>query len=592
MFLLKLFLIIIFIVSAITSDGKTDTPLENEFPWERKCAQDRCICDDTSYSVTCKYNSSYDEADFVDLSFENTNRLFNRLILDSYPIIPTNAFSKVTFSTTSPLFIILISVKAVEENAFQSMGNLDSLSSYDLDINFQEADRPDLINFAFRNIRLKSLNFYLIYDEPNSNYLFNLDALAGAISIETLSFNQCRNLKGFKSSLSQVNQRTLIDTMEFQEIDTVSIDNSTWFTNSIQLENVEKFIWTGSRVQEIAPFTFAYMNSLKYLTLSGNNILQLDTNAFQHANSQILELDLSNNPIEKISPFAFEGLDRLAKLYLDNNSLPIMFENILDSIKSLEYLKFANQKTLPNFNWNSVLDHQKLNSLDVSNFDAGKEALLDSQLSAKIKTFINNQLKNFYIYGYEFTIEDSCNFLPLSSNLNQSNFPLMHFNQNHPCSCFVIQTFKFYRMQFTQAEFNTFANGIRTSPICYQKLYDLNNYFNLTVISNELLVEENGCNHEINVLCAEVSTSISSQSTSLNFELQTTSTTNSSDGEINTDEKFVWSEILLISIGAAAGIITITSIVILIVAICICCKMRNNNNNQRNNFELEGTAKL
>lgn len=372
--------------------------------------------------------------------------------------------------------------------------------------------------------------------------------------------------------------------MIFDQIGLGHLNNQTLSTQSIQLDKIEMLLWSSTHLTTISPYTFINMDRLEFLALNGGNITQLDSNTFEHPNSQLSELELSDNPIKSISPFAFVGLKQLTRLSLDNIEIPILFENILSSLTTLETLSLARQSTLVKFNWLAVLDLPRLTTLDLSQFTSGKSALIDSSLSARIKSFINLKLKSLTLRGYEFTDEDTCDLLPTTSEYISASFPLIQLDNNHKCSCFVIQAFKFWRLQFNQSEFALFSAGISKSPECYRLKYNTVSYYNLSVPPNELLIEEQTCEKRVETVCRDLLTSLASSTTvvvsSMSSQESTAATkdstkdTNEIDDTNNEwDEKFYRK--LLIAIGSVSIGILVLAIIILIIAIVIVCRVKN-----------------
>lgn len=386
-------------------------------------------------------------------------------------------------------------------------------------------------------------------------------------------------ITSFSSSLTQVTRPALISNAIFDQININRLSNQTWSSRSIQLDKIETLVWTSPFLTTIDAYTFAQMSSLKFLALNSGSLAQLDSNVFQHPDSLITELDLSDNPITSISPFAFDGLKRLVRLSLDNIQIPKLYDNVLSStaLTSLETLSMARQSTLAKFNWLAVFNLPKLAKIDLSEFAAGKAAIIDYSLSMEIKTFVNTKLTSWTLKGYKFANEDACSLLPSSSELIAANFPLTILDDDHECTCFVIQAFKFYRVQFTQGQFDDFADGVAKSPACYRLRYNTVSYPNF-IVPNELLDEERDCEQRLNTLCRELSSSSVASSSSSQSSESSPSTTqpttkNTGENENKWDEDFY--RTLLIVIGSVSIGVFVISVIILIVAVVIVCRVKS-----------------
>lgn len=177
-------------------------PLNNEdnsrlnVSWIYNCSMNRCICDNRSLTVDCIYNPvTNPSGQFIDLSFGQTSMETRFLFIDEFPEIPSRGFQNARFVENGQIIVAIRSASSIRENAFETLGNLDTATAtaYTLDFDILTLKAPQLANYAFNNVRVKRLTFDLISSNSVSSngYQFNLDSLAGAVSIDTLEFIRC-----------------------------------------------------------------------------------------------------------------------------------------------------------------------------------------------------------------------------------------------------------------------------------------------------------------------------------------------------------------------------------------------------------------
>jgi hypothetical protein len=110
------------------------------------------------------------------------------------------------------------------------------------------------------------------------------------------------------------------------------------------MNRIERLDLHDNEIQYIKPGVLS--PKVVYLDLSGNNIAHLEQVSFP-SGSSLRTLQLSGNPIKKISPAYFVNTPRLTRLNLKSCELRHLWnstESTLHSLKLLNYLNLANNK--------------------------------------------------------------------------------------------------------------------------------------------------------------------------------------------------------------------------------------------------------
>lgn len=89
------------------------------------------------------------------------------------------------------------------------------------------------------------------------------------------------------------------------------------------MQRLKKLIIKYGNIDEIYPFAFANLTSLREIVLSRNKIVTLEANAFAHL-PNMTSLELDENRIAEIGKNSFVDLPSLTKLYLTNNNISII----------------------------------------------------------------------------------------------------------------------------------------------------------------------------------------------------------------------------------------------------------------------------
>lgn len=116
-----------------------------------------------------------------------------------------------------------------------------------------------------------------------------------------------------------------------------SIGNLTF---DFECSQLERFDLSSNRLSAIESDTFHNLKILKYLNLANNQIESINPFAFSDDTRYLVELNLSNNLINdnSIEFLLFASLTNLKYLLMDNNKLTMLSHHLLFNLYKLEYL--------------------------------------------------------------------------------------------------------------------------------------------------------------------------------------------------------------------------------------------------------------
>lgn len=96
---------------------------------------------------------------------------------------------------------------------------------------------------------------------------------------------------------------------------------------------LEKVSLAQNSIQRIRERSFAGLNSLRLLNISGNSLKQIPVGSFNLP--QLVVLDLANNDIEELGPNTFANLQNLQALNISMNSIRQLNSDIFNGLSSL-----------------------------------------------------------------------------------------------------------------------------------------------------------------------------------------------------------------------------------------------------------------
>ena len=116
-----------------------------------------------------------------------------------------------------------------------------------------------------------------------------------------------------------------------------SIGNLTF---DFECSQLERFDLSSNRLSAIESDTFHNLKILKYLNLANNQIESINPFAFSDDTRYLVELNLSNNLINdnSIEFLLFASLTNLKYLLMDNNKITMLSHHLLFNLYKLEYL--------------------------------------------------------------------------------------------------------------------------------------------------------------------------------------------------------------------------------------------------------------
>jgi Leucine-rich repeat (LRR) protein len=138
------------------------------------------------------------------------------------------------------------------------------------------------------------------------------------------------------------------------------------------------------------------MKFLKKLSLTNNNLTQLQNNIFSNA-PKLTELRLSNNQISQISAKAFANLTELGELYLNGNCIIDLKNTTFVELKSLFGVYLQNNRLLA-FDFELFEKNKELIIVDLS-WNRIKNIHSNNDNRTKVKDIFlgNNQLTNVHV---------------------------------------------------------------------------------------------------------------------------------------------------------------------------------------------------
>ena len=169
-------------------------------------------------------------------------------------------------------------------------------------------------------------------------------------------------------------------------------------TNSIKELDIHN-----NRLKDVSFLTNCKFSSLKKLNLARNYISYLHHHAFSGVIS-LSTLILNANPILAISRFAFNGLDNLNNLHLnDLSNLGNITYNDFANLSNLCYLGLQRSPKLANLNYKMLKHFTKLQSLDLSDNNL-------THIDVRIFKFLKN-LKHLNLSGNDWVCDCSAMLL-------------------------------------------------------------------------------------------------------------------------------------------------------------------------------------
>jgi uncharacterized protein YjbI with pentapeptide repeats len=479
-----------------------------QVPWNTLCLTTRsdCYCNDNTNSITCYGYSS--NKTFVD--FSPINRSFSRVYLINYDNIPTAGFKDVFFNVTGKsLFFNVQTAYEIHANAFNPLGNLSATDVFDLEMLFVTPINLTVKDFAFNNTNIKKLTFSDI-KLANGTYIFNLGAFYGAKAIESLYFPIGNSISNFNYKPNNCSNKTScmvkIKYIETQSTKMQRFSNSTFGNQVFFANELEELRMIYGSIQTIDDYSFNEMKNLRSLILNGNKIKKVNAFSFHIDNNKLRTLDLSDNPIESIVLLAFDTLVNLTKLNLKGTQLIKIDDDLFTYLKSLEELDLSLSRNMTIFNWKSLLPLNNLKKVQLSYMNS-KDVILREDFIKHNLSLINSlalRLEEIGVRGYNFTDNDACMFSLLKTTYKNQSLALFSVSTNHECNCFVIESMRYYRYQFT--DMKEFEKGLTTAPNCYRTLYDIKNHPYLNRTSSEIKAKEAECISILDSLCSEIIT--------------------------------------------------------------------------------------
>ncbi len=119
------------------------------------------------------------------------------------------------------------------------------------------------------------------------------------------------------------------------------------------------------KINQIDANTFISFESLKYLDLSNNVLVELDPRVLSPL-LNLEKLSLCNNQLKELRSGTFDALENLKELILAINLITNLRKNIFESLKKLERLNFNSNKLIE-LDLNTFLPLNNLKNLSLIN---------------------------------------------------------------------------------------------------------------------------------------------------------------------------------------------------------------------------------
>ncbi|BBH54450.1 leucine-rich repeat domain-containing protein [Fluviispira sanaruensis] len=274
----------------------------------------------------------------------------------------------------------------------------------------------NLNSFAFPKAKsLKHLNYSLnkfyVVKKNSFKRLKNLEILdLNGNRIKTIEGNSFERLKNLKkldlqnNYISAISENTFAGLVNLQELDLSNNKPLDKDDNLIQMElngepklpKLEKLTIEGSNVGKIDKVFFQSMPLLTSLKLKENALTDIPENVFAN-NHELKEVDLSQNKIQNISSL---GNTNIANLNLSDNKIESLNDSFFNSIQNIEVLNLS-QNSIHSINKSHLSPELKIVNLGNNKLTSIPNALSnnleDLTISInKIEQLNGNELAQYF----------------------------------------------------------------------------------------------------------------------------------------------------------------------------------------------------
>ena len=154
---------------------------------------------------------------------------------------------------------------------------------------------------------------------------------------------ELRSLQLERNSLTNIENGTFRNTRKLKQLD-LSWNNLTRLTpDSLSgLQNADSLNLNHNQIKELpSELLYNFTSTLLSINFAHNNIKLLPNNLFS-SGTELRELDISFNRIEKIADKAFANVTRIGTVYLENNTLRDIPTSAIERISSGIFILFNN----------------------------------------------------------------------------------------------------------------------------------------------------------------------------------------------------------------------------------------------------------
>ena len=336
-----------------------------------------CVsCSSTTYNVTVE-SVIYIKNITIPLGYKELHLQFNggnRQVLNEH-VFPSS------FVQLEALTINIRTIETIEENSFQQMSNLKSLTFYheevcDASNNGIRNITPSTFNGLSNLLRLNLQKLCLTHLQRGSfvglSSLKSLDLSSNMISeIEDFTFDPLIYLEELnlqQNALSEITEWWSDDKNHLTKLD-VSFNDVDMINNSTfqRLPALDRLDLSNNKINSSAlEYTFTHLIMLKTLKLNNNQLEKLNVKMFGTNLNNLLILSVSHNQLTAIEHDTLKPMQKLEALFLHYNRLTNLEEGMVSGIEYLHTLDL-NDNQIESVGDNAFSGLVNLNVLDLHN---------------------------------------------------------------------------------------------------------------------------------------------------------------------------------------------------------------------------------
>ncbi|KAB0791892.1 hypothetical protein PPYR_03692 [Photinus pyralis] len=160
---------------------------------------------------------------------------------------------------------------------------------------------------------------------------------------EPLTLEELQSFKELMEKVSSSSNKEQVTTMSIasSKFSFPPPGNVTLFEN--QFTNLENLRINNNQLEKLVCGAFYSLENLRYLEIANNSIEEIEEGSFSDLRS-LFSLNISNNDIRSLQNGAFDGLDQLGVLILKNNGIGTVEREVFHHLRSLFNLELSHNK--------------------------------------------------------------------------------------------------------------------------------------------------------------------------------------------------------------------------------------------------------